>query len=349
MHFAICLPDWNSLDSVRHAHNELEGAALLFFALLVFFDLLAHLSSADKKREKFFEKIGLYCFALAVLAEIVAYPYGQRNDTLSEQIIGSLDAKASAASTNASDALTKAETANAVAGIAQKKAELAETSADRTGQLAILAEADARSAQQDAARVRIELKKAIADVEASESRQREINEVLEIEAEYGSEHPNGPSLRVLKNDLLDLLKTLPPATAIVEYKQGDSEALAFARVIIHVLKSAGWGVSEDSAAPRPIHFGSEDFKYLTESGVRIFNKDTSSGISGVREVQPNGIVVEELEFQIRALVSQGMTRINATRLTDLAMGLGARLTKDETLTGDSFRILVSGRELMKDK
>jgi len=110
-HFAIGFPDWNSLDSVRRAHSGLEGAALVFFALLVVFDVLAHLSSKDEKKEKLLEKIGLCCFAIAALSEIAAYPYGQRNDTLSEWTIGSLDAKARKADTNASTALTKSETA----------------------------------------------------------------------------------------------------------------------------------------------------------------------------------------------------------------------------------------------
>jgi hypothetical protein len=89
MLFAICLPDWNSLDSVRRAHNDLEGAALVFFGLLVVFDVLAHLSEdKNRNRARLFEKIALCFFAIAVLAEIAAYPYGQRNDKLSEDMIG---------------------------------------------------------------------------------------------------------------------------------------------------------------------------------------------------------------------------------------------------------------------
>lgn len=109
-HLAMFTPDWNSLDSVRRVHSDLEGAALIFFALLVLFDILAHFSE-DKKRERSFEKVGLIFFAVAVFSELVAYPYGQRNDTLSEQIIGSLDAKARKADANASTALTKSDTA----------------------------------------------------------------------------------------------------------------------------------------------------------------------------------------------------------------------------------------------
>jgi len=110
MQFATCLPDWNSLDSVRRTHSVLEGAALVFFALLVVCEALAHLSD-DKKTERRFDKIGIVFFAIAVLAEIVAYPYGQRNDTLSGQMIGSLDFKARDAASNSSTALAKSGTA----------------------------------------------------------------------------------------------------------------------------------------------------------------------------------------------------------------------------------------------
>src|SRR5271166_97960 len=109
MAFAIPIPGWNSLDSVRHAHSELEGAALLFFALLVLFDVLAHLSK-DDGRKSALEKMALGFFAIAVLAEVIAYPYGQRNDTLSGQMIVSLDEKAKHADSSAQRAVENSVT-----------------------------------------------------------------------------------------------------------------------------------------------------------------------------------------------------------------------------------------------
>jgi hypothetical protein len=125
MLFAMILPDWNSLDSVRRTHSDLECAALVFFALLVLFDVLAHLSDGNKNREKLFERIGLCCFAVAVLAEIAAYPYGQRNDALSAQVIVSLDAKAQ-------DAADAAERAKKAADGAKTKADAVGVEADQT-------------------------------------------------------------------------------------------------------------------------------------------------------------------------------------------------------------------------
>jgi hypothetical protein len=80
------LPDWNSLDSVRSAHSLLEGGALIFFAALVVCDVLSHVYK-DKRESvaKLFERIGLWCFAVAILGEIAAYPYSRRNDFLSDQ------------------------------------------------------------------------------------------------------------------------------------------------------------------------------------------------------------------------------------------------------------------------
>lgn len=121
MHFAICLPDWNSLDSVRRIHSDLEGAALVFFALLVVCEALAHLWD-DKRTERRFDKIGIVFFAIAVLADIAAYSYGQRNDTLSEQVIVSLDATARDAAGNASTALTNSREAETKSKEAVEKA-----------------------------------------------------------------------------------------------------------------------------------------------------------------------------------------------------------------------------------
>jgi hypothetical protein len=104
------LPNWNSLDSVREAHSDLELAGLVFFALLVVAEALAH-NSKQEERKHLFDSIGIWFFAIAILCEIAGYWYGQRNDALSEQVISSLDVKARNAASNASTALDKSGTA----------------------------------------------------------------------------------------------------------------------------------------------------------------------------------------------------------------------------------------------
>ena len=64
-----------------------------------------------------------------MLAELVAYPYGQRNDTLSEQIIGSLDQKAKDAEQTAEKALGDSATAITQSGQATGEAKSAELEA----------------------------------------------------------------------------------------------------------------------------------------------------------------------------------------------------------------------------
>jgi hypothetical protein len=130
MNLMSFLPNWNSLDSVRRVHSDLEFAAIVFFAMLVLFDVLAHLA-VDKKRETLLERIGLWFFAIAVIAELVAYPYGQRNDTLSADIIGSLDKKASDAATKAGNAVTDAAQAESLAQGASEEAGWARSLAEK--------------------------------------------------------------------------------------------------------------------------------------------------------------------------------------------------------------------------
>jgi hypothetical protein len=146
MHFAMLIPDWNSLDSVRAAHSDLEVAALAFFALLVLFDVLAHLSKHEA-RKMILEKIALGFFAVAVLAEIVAYPYGHRNDKLSGDIIVSLSDKAKTALADSEMALTNSGTALTKSGEAIAKAEAATDSAGSAQRVASAAKTSAVEAQ----------------------------------------------------------------------------------------------------------------------------------------------------------------------------------------------------------
>jgi hypothetical protein len=129
MHYWNLLWDWDNLDAVRQLHSFLEGWALIFFALLVLFDALAHLAEENKPRAKILERIGLVCFAVAVLAECLAYPYSLRNDTLSERTIvslsglaGAADAKARQALGDSSVAITQAKKAVDASGQAKTSA-----------------------------------------------------------------------------------------------------------------------------------------------------------------------------------------------------------------------------------
>ena len=125
-HLAI-LPGWNSLDSVRRAHSELEAAGLVSFLLLVVMEALAH-NSTNEQRKHLFDSIGIWFFAIAIFCEIGGYWYGQRNDDLSQEVISTLDSraqdaadKASKAVADSNDAETKSSGALDKAGTAQEK------------------------------------------------------------------------------------------------------------------------------------------------------------------------------------------------------------------------------------
>ena len=131
---------WNSLDSVRRVHSDLELASIVFFAMLVFFDVLAHRTD-DQPRQRTLGTIGLYFFTVAVLCEFLAYPYGQRNDTLSEQSIRSLDSVARHASEAANSAIADAKRAGDVAADVSVTAGKAKAKADGAQLLAAQDEA----------------------------------------------------------------------------------------------------------------------------------------------------------------------------------------------------------------
>src|SRR5271166_3073921 len=107
------LPGWYSLSSVIEIHAKLEGIAVLFFVALVIFDVLAHL---NKKQETLLERIALVCFAIAVLAEVCAYPYSRRIDTLSKEASVSTEGKIAVLNKEAGDARRKAGEADERAG-----------------------------------------------------------------------------------------------------------------------------------------------------------------------------------------------------------------------------------------
>jgi hypothetical protein len=129
MYLANLSPDWNSLDSVRLAHSRLELSSIVFFGLLVVAEAIAHKLDEGKAKHRT-DTVGIVFFVIAVLCEAAAYPYGQRNDELSEYVIRSLSATAGHAATNAHNALTDSGTALTKAEKAVTASEKANDSAE---------------------------------------------------------------------------------------------------------------------------------------------------------------------------------------------------------------------------
>ena len=212
MSFPMFIPGWNSLDSVRRVHGDLELIALVFFALLVLFEVLAFLEKEHTKKI-LLEKIVLWFFAVAVLAELIAYPYGQRNDTLSGQEIGSLDIKAQRAADNASKAVADSSTA-----ISQAK--------DAAG-AAATAKKEADAVAKETARIR-------GTVEVVGKKAEQINQALG-EAQY---FLGSPELR----DPEKLRKDLAPfkgKSAIFKSYKNDGDGYFVCKALLSVAQSAG--------------------------------------------------------------------------------------------------------------
>jgi hypothetical protein len=117
----MALPGWYSLSSVLEIHATLEGIAVAFFVALVVFDVAAHL---DKKHEIILERVALFCFAIAVLGEVCAYPYSRRIDSLSKDAAEVTDGRIAVLNKEAGDARQKA-------GVAMERASKNEKEAAR--------------------------------------------------------------------------------------------------------------------------------------------------------------------------------------------------------------------------
>jgi hypothetical protein len=76
----VRLPGWENLETAKSIHSFFEIAALVLFAVLVLFEVLAHRKT---KKENLFKILALISFAGAIGAEVVAYPYSRRMDELS--------------------------------------------------------------------------------------------------------------------------------------------------------------------------------------------------------------------------------------------------------------------------
>ena len=98
----MALPGWDALETVQAIHAALEGWALVCFAILVVCDVVVHFGD-DAERVRLapwlplFKKASLVSFGLEVLLEMCAYPYSERNDELSTEVITALREQTAAA------------------------------------------------------------------------------------------------------------------------------------------------------------------------------------------------------------------------------------------------------------
>lgn len=248
VHPATLLPDWNSLESVRAAHNVFELSALVFFAALVVMDALAHLTEdRNPVGARSLEKIGLVCFAVAVLSELVAYPLSRRDDFLSDERdrqrgiqIRTLDEKAKRALGDSNTALDRAKTAKNDSAVAKIDAAQAKTDARTAVDTARTArtEADSYEAQIESA-----VKQSTGALgQLSEARQRAADaDARALEAKRALDEYKAP--RVISPEqqqrIMEKLKRFAGQKfALSVYP--NPEAIGFATPIDDLLRASGW-------------------------------------------------------------------------------------------------------------
>lgn len=231
------LPDWNSLDSVRLAHSNLEAAGLIFFALLVIAEALAHNSEAEK-RKHLFDLIGIWFFAIAVLCEIAGYWYGQQNDALSDQKIRFLDvvahdadSTAKGARTTADGAKTKADTARVEAAQAGSSAATALTTAGNARREAESFAREIAGAKQAAADAVSRL--ADAEQRLADSTQREAAAEAKLSA------IKTPRSLIHADELVAALRPFSGTEYILNVFL-DDESMRFTQAVAKALDAAGW-------------------------------------------------------------------------------------------------------------
>jgi hypothetical protein len=192
-----------------------------------------------------FDKFGIVFFAIAVLAEIVAYPYGQRNDELSQGIIGSLDAQVKEAGSNASKAVNDSRTALGQATDALTKSGKAEQSlgkAEREAKDAHAASSNALTlasgARKEADTFENDIKSAKEQATAAEQHLKDaLQEAAQAQAELN--RLKSPRSIVNRDQLAATLKPFNGTEYILNVYL-DQESTEFVKAVAGALDAAGW-------------------------------------------------------------------------------------------------------------
>ncbi len=309
----MALPGWYSLFSVIEIHAALEAVAVVFFVALVVFDVWAHI---DKDREHLLERIGLICFAVAVLGEVCAYPYSRRVATLSSEANAVLNKEAGGARREASEANERSKTI--------------EVSNKQLG-IDLL---NAKSALERELQETAKAQKAAADA------QKDLNRFLVSRVLN----------REVKPEMVESLKKLSPSDAEVWYRDESEEALIFAIRIRQSLIEAGWRVPKAVIPILPGRFKSGDLNFL--SGVAIYTLKQSPSVPFATQ-SPFITEWHGIDFPKGVLMTAGMLALQhgATEPSEidlknaiLSVGLDSRMGfVDASLPSNFFRIVIGER------
>src|SRR5579862_1858582 len=147
------LPGWDSSGFVRTAHRDLEFASIIGFVVCAGCELIKHLNPSQ---QKLFERLVIGTFLFAAFMELIAFPYGERNDELARQqsnkqdfAISQLSGKAQEALGKVTKAIDDSDSAVSKAATALGKSQSAEAVSGSALTLARGARQEADSLEQD--------------------------------------------------------------------------------------------------------------------------------------------------------------------------------------------------------
>lgn len=303
------IPFWNSLDAVRRIHSDLELSSIIFFALLALFDGLAHWAK-DRSKERRFAEIGVWCFVIAVICEGVAYPYGQRNDTLSERVIVSLDAKATHASEKAAKALADSAEAINKAGQAAGKSDIAQSKADGA-----LKEADAyareiASAKEGSA---VAVQKAADAVSRLAEAEQRLADATQREATAEAALSAIKTPRTLRNipGFIAALKPFAGTEYTFASVFSDKESIDLLIEIDKILTEAGWKRVKPPAGFPAINVYGKDVDFSVVSSLEDGTRVTVESQSSVESIQATPPALRPLNINaglaLNVALSEGIT------------------------------------------
>ncbi|MGI0079878.1 MAG: hypothetical protein ACRECH_09650 [Nitrososphaerales archaeon] len=278
-------PGWSSLESVQRIHGDLELLAILLFGLLVLADILEH-AVGDTKRKHFLTICGFVFFALAVLTELAAYPYGQRSAILSnsqirndEQVISKISGEVITASQHADDAALAAKKAKESAKEANSLAHGARKEADSF-------ERDIISAKEQAAKAESNLAEALRQAAKAQS---ELNLLR--------------TPRRLRNvsEFVALVRPFTGTEYTFEGVRHDDESAHLLTTIYSALQEAKWKI-----VPPIVHDISQRFLALAGAPTFRINDDSDDGILIVAEISRGygpGMSPNDLPAHVKAALS----------------------------------------------
>jgi uncharacterized protein YbjQ (UPF0145 family) len=163
-------PGWNSSEFVRTAHRDLEFISIIGFVVCAGCEFVKHVTPSHGK---LVERLVIGSFLFAAFMELIAFPYGERNDELARQQASKQDFAISELSTEAQKALGNAKEALHDSNSAVSKAADAEAASGRAVDKSTRAEGTASNALTLARGARKEADSYEADIKSAKAQSGE--------------------------------------------------------------------------------------------------------------------------------------------------------------------------------